>query len=92
MSLLVVSLDVILAGVLVEAVLLRRWLHLRGRREAAAPALLFLASGGLLLLSVRAALVGAGAALIGALLLGAGILHVMCLVRAYRLLPAPERD
>jgi hypothetical protein len=73
-----VLIEIILAGVVIEAAVLYLWL--RRRAPALVPAvLLFLGSGALLLLAVRLAMDGeSGTTVAGALLL-AGILHVLCL-------------
>jgi hypothetical protein len=78
-----ILLDIILAGVMLEAAVLA--LRLKGRRRRLVqPLLLFLASGAALLFAVRAALAGMEEALVAASLFVAGILHVLCLLQTSR--------
>jgi hypothetical protein len=76
-----ILLDLILFGVALEAVILSVFLR---RRSPAliAPALLFLASGAVLLFAVRLAADGAGLRALGPVLLGGGVLHGFCLMAA----------
>jgi len=77
--------DLILAGVALEASGLALWLRRRGQRRLIRPVLLFLASGTAMLIAVRLALTGAGLAPIGAVLALSGVTHIACLRAGFAL-------
>ncbi|MEE4208782.1 MAG: hypothetical protein V2I43_05915 [Parvularcula sp.] len=74
--------DMILVGVLLEALFLGRLCQTR-RPELLRALLLFLLSGALLLAALRASLMGAGLPAVGFLLFCGGIAHVFCLRAAW---------
>lgn len=76
-------LDLILAGVGIEAILLSLWLRRCGLGRAIVPALLFLGSGALFLSALRVALANGGTAVVAGLLLASGLVHLLCLWRGY---------
>lgn len=85
------AVDIILVGVIAEAVVLMGMLVKRGSRTAAELLFLFLASGLCLLAATRLALSDGSALAIGAALLFGGLLHAAFLWRAAALTTGGRR-
>jgi len=73
------TIDMILAGIALEAIGLGFWLKSTGRTRWLLPLMLFLGSGAALMAAVRFSLSDEPSGLIPGLLLIAGVLHVLCL-------------
>lgn len=84
MSFPVPLIDAILVGVLIEGAAIAIWLRRRSRRRMVTPVMLFLASGALLMIALRLALIDASFLVVAAPLLGAFLAHLAVLRRCFK--------
>ncbi len=80
-------LDLVVAGVVLEAVALGLLAARSGKLWLALPLALFLAAGGALLFAVRLAVAGAGDAVLGAALTAGFAAHAACLFLLFKHAP-----
>ncbi|MFN4024792.1 MAG: hypothetical protein ACK4MQ_08165 [Hyphomonas sp.] len=81
--------DLVIAGMAAEFILIAAALVLTGRRTWIAPVFWFLASGALLLIAVRFALAGQESACIGTALIAAFATHILLLVTVWHRIKKP---